>query len=104
MYIPVGVLIDSLSKRINLPINVFFVRWEPVDLRGLSTITIYGARREWNCETVDILLSLLRGLSTITIYGATRRDWNCEDVDSCRFLSRDLSTFTVYGAGEAGVT
>ena len=53
---------------------------------------------EQDCKTVEILLSLLNGLSTITIYGA-RGEWNWEDVDSCRFLSHDLSTITVYGAG-----
>ena len=36
--IPVDVLIDSLSKGIHLPINVFFVR--------LSTKFIYGARSQ----------------------------------------------------------
>ena len=64
MYIPVGVLIDSLAKEINLRINVFFVR--------LSTMTMHGARRAWNWEDVDSCRFLSRDLLTITVYGAGR--------------------------------
>ena len=43
---------------------------------------------------MDIYYFLSRGMSTITIYG-TRREWDCrEAVNSCRFLSRDLLIIT----------
>ena len=65
LYIPVGVLIDSLSKEINLLINVFFVR--------LSTMTIYGARRAWNWEDAELPFPFPRPVDYYRIWSGRGR-------------------------------